>query len=293
MSYCRHFYNIMAEPKSEGSSVRYFCTAGNGMEPFLMDEVKKKLAAEHVCQMPGKVLFSSSARIDKVSDLKAAERLFLLLKDDSPLKISAHTSPAKAASVLQSRLLGDRHQWSSAVMTWSRLQGELAGSRTTVKTPKPEEGRGSEEQGEKGQNCLVECRKSPEEQREEENVNGRPRSGEQNGTQTLEKKRKRDHEEEEEEEVKERKVAASVENKVEKGKSSERQRRREEEAETGMDTEFSSCRKNGKHETDVSGRESVCDQQTAGLEQDEESSSRMVDDKPTESVQNGMKMDHF
>ena len=38
----------MTEPSSEGSLVRYYCTAGNGMERFLMDEVKKKLAAEDV-----------------------------------------------------------------------------------------------------------------------------------------------------------------------------------------------------------------------------------------------------
>lgn len=41
-------YNIMTEPRREGSLVRYYCTAGNGMEHFLIDEVKKKLAAEDV-----------------------------------------------------------------------------------------------------------------------------------------------------------------------------------------------------------------------------------------------------
>lgn len=34
-------------------------------------------------------------------------------------------STAKAASILQSRLLGDIDQWTSAVLTWSRLQGAL------------------------------------------------------------------------------------------------------------------------------------------------------------------------
>ena len=42
------FYKIMAEPRSNGSMVRYYCTAGNGMEPFLIDEVKMKLSAEDV-----------------------------------------------------------------------------------------------------------------------------------------------------------------------------------------------------------------------------------------------------
>ncbi|AWP14534.1 putative THUMP domain-containing protein 2 [Scophthalmus maximus] len=171
----------MSDPGGEGGSVRYYCTAGNGMERFLTDEVERKLAAEDVCQMPGKVLFSSSARIDRVSDLKAAERLFLLLKQDSPVQLSARTSTAKAASVLQSRLLGDGARWTSAVLTWSRLQRELAHRGTTVNTSsaaqsvvsKREEGRGSEEQTEEEEEegrCNVETGKSAEGQREEEEM---------------------------------------------------------------------------------------------------------------------------
>ncbi|TMS04568.1 THUMP domain-containing protein 2 [Larimichthys crocea] len=197
----------MTAPGSERRLVRYYCTAGNGMERFLTDEVKKKLAAEHVCHMPGKVLFSSSLGMDRVVELKAAERLFLLLKKDSPLQLSAHTSPARAASVLQSKLLGDRNQWAGAVMTWSRLQGELAGRRMTtpdatsatleVTRKKEEEERRSEEQQEEEEEekCDVESRKSAGEQREEERGNGRL-----SAVHALEKKRKRDDEEEEEEE---------------------------------------------------------------------------------------------
>ncbi|KAF0027712.1 hypothetical protein F2P81_020453 [Scophthalmus maximus] len=193
----------MSDPGGEGGSVRYYCTAGNGMERFLTDEVERKLAAEDVCQMPGKVLFSSSARIDRVSDLKAAERLFLLLKQDSPVQLSARTSTAKAASVLQSRLLGDGARWTSAVLTWSRLQRELAHRGTTVNTSsaaqsvvsKREEGRGSEEQTEEEEEegrCNVETGKSAEGQREEEESGtGRQRSGDGKDAHTLERKRKR------------------------------------------------------------------------------------------------------
>ncbi|XP_073338175.1 THUMP domain-containing protein 2 [Pagrus major] len=219
------FNNTMTEPSSEGGLVRYYCTAGNGMERFLMDEVKKKLTAEDVCQMPGKVLFSSSAGINRVSELKAAERLFLLLKQASPVCLSAHTSPAKAASVLQSRLLGDKNQWTSAVMTWSRLQGELADRRTTANAPSTvvevtvdrEEGRRSE----KKEKCNEESRKSAGGEREE-SVNGRQSSGEQIGAQMLEKKRKRDDEEEEERRGAARK--SSSEKNVEKEKTSEKER---------------------------------------------------------------------
>lgn len=42
------FSNIMPGVRSEDSVVRYYCTAGNGMEPLLVDEVKRKLSAQDV-----------------------------------------------------------------------------------------------------------------------------------------------------------------------------------------------------------------------------------------------------
>lgn len=45
-----------------------------------------------VCQLHGKVLFSSSAAIHRITGLKAAERLFLLLKKDSPLRMPTRCS---------------------------------------------------------------------------------------------------------------------------------------------------------------------------------------------------------
>ncbi|XP_044070884.1 THUMP domain-containing protein 2 isoform X2 [Siniperca chuatsi] len=245
--------------------------------------------------MPGKVLFSSSAGIGRVSELKAAERLFLLLKQDSPVRLSAHTSPAKAASVLQSRLLGDRNQWTSAVMTWSRLQGELAYRRTTVNTPstalgvkrKREEGR-SEQQREEEEKCDVETRKSTGEQREEEGGNRRQRSGEKNGAQTLEKKRKREKDERAVEGVRD------VERKREEETSDEtciedqtlEKKRDDEEEVREMVMELSSCRKNGKHGV-ISGTDFNV---TPGLDHSVESSSRRMDDMSkdfaVESVEN-------
>ncbi|XP_042358262.1 THUMP domain-containing protein 2 isoform X2 [Plectropomus leopardus] len=256
----------MATPRSDGSLVRYYCTAGNGMEVFLMDEVKRKLAAEDVCQLPGKVLFSSSVGIDRVSELKAAERLFLLLKQDSPVRLSAHTSPAKASSVLQSRLLGDRNQWSSAVMTWSRLQGELAGRGTTAKPPttalggtrKRKEGRGSEEP-----------------QSETAAQRGETTSRETCGAEAeiLEKKRQRDDEESE----------SNIDQNAEKERTSERETKRqykEEDEERRRRMEFSSSEQNGKKEitseTDLCG--SVCVHATSGPGHNVERSCRKTDD---------------
>lgn len=131
--------------------------------------------------------------------------------------------------MLQSRLLGDKNQWTCAVMTWSRLQGEMADRRTSANAPRTvvevtmdrEEGRRSEKEEKRDE----ESRKRAEGEREE-SANGRQRSGEQNGAQMLEKKRKRDDGEEEEEEE-ERKGAGrkcSGEKKVEKEKTSEKER---------------------------------------------------------------------
>lgn len=44
-------------------------------------------------RLQGKVLFSSSAHISLVKELKSAERLFLLMKRDSPLQLSAPANP--------------------------------------------------------------------------------------------------------------------------------------------------------------------------------------------------------
>lgn len=124
--------------------------------------------------IPGKVLFSSSAEISEVCELKAAERLFLLLKLSPPEPLPTHANKgrtrftndeeqtrrggsafrplcvkgfapfngtqishlecfaAKAASALQSRLLGEKDEWSGAVMTWRRLQGELERRRAAL-----------------------------------------------------------------------------------------------------------------------------------------------------------------
>ncbi|TNN72787.1 THUMP domain-containing protein 2 [Liparis tanakae] len=155
----------MSHPDTGGSVVRYYCTAGNGMQRFLIGEVKEKLAAEDVCQTAGKVLFSSSAAIHRVSALKAAERLFLLLRSDAPLRLPSHTGPAKAAALLRSRLLGDVSQWAGAAVTWRRLQGELA-ARRTKEGRRGERERGDEESS-RG-TCGVEAPTLKRERDEEE-----------------------------------------------------------------------------------------------------------------------------
>lgn len=51
------------------------------------------LSCGQVYQIPGKVIFSSSADVNRLCQLKAAERIFLFLKQDHPVSITAKTNP--------------------------------------------------------------------------------------------------------------------------------------------------------------------------------------------------------
>ncbi|XP_039995297.1 THUMP domain-containing protein 2 isoform X2 [Xiphias gladius] len=258
--------------------------------------------------MPGKVLFSSSAKIDRVSGLKAAERLFLLLKHDSPVQFSAHTSSAKAASVLRSRLLGHRSQWHSAVLTWSCLQRELSNRSTTVNTSRTAPGvmgkrkgeQGNREQREEEEKCNVETGKSTVAQREEEGGARRLRSGEENGAQILETKRKRETVQREEKMSREtggveaqtlekrikrdNEEESSSDKSVEKQRTSDRERKSEDKngEERKMVMEFSSCRQNVEKgiisETGLHCKGSVGVHAAAGADHNVDSSSGKMDD---------------
>ncbi|XP_077352325.1 U6 snRNA (guanine-N(2))-methyltransferase THUMPD2 isoform X2 [Festucalex cinctus] len=133
----------MVNISNEVSRIRYFCTAGYGMDQFVVDEVTRKLAAHDIEQLQGKVLFSSSVHINRVKQLKSVERLFLLMKRDSSLKLPAHANRAKVASVLKSTLIGDLQQWTGAEMTWRRLQGVVSDKK---KESEREEQRNEEEE---------------------------------------------------------------------------------------------------------------------------------------------------
>lgn len=190
--------------------------------------------------------------------------------------------------------MGERNQWASAVMTWSRLQGELKDRGNTVNTQhaalgvtrRREEGRRDEEEERK---CNVEYRKGKGEQNEE-NVSWRQRSGEQNGAQTLEKKRKRGDEEEKEE----RRGAAldsNNERNLQKEKASKGEWKREGEEQRGMTVELNSCRLNDEHGGTSGPEFSHRGHATFGLELSVKSKSRRMEDmsegNAVESVKNG------
>ncbi|XP_062375652.1 THUMP domain-containing protein 2 [Sardina pilchardus] len=126
--------------------VRYFCTTGSGLEPFLVDEVKRKLLAVDVEFISGRVFFTTGAAMESIIHLKSAERLFLLLHRSPPIR--APVNQAKAASVVQQSVVGDSEVWKGALGTWSRLRARLTGAKTTRKR-KREEGQDEEEEEDK------------------------------------------------------------------------------------------------------------------------------------------------
>ncbi|XP_056120310.1 THUMP domain-containing protein 2 [Rhinichthys klamathensis goyatoka] len=104
-----------------------YCTAGAGMEELLAEEVQHKLCASQVEQIPGRVFFCCNADLYTVTQLKSAERLFLLLRKAEP--ISLPKNPAKAAAVIKERVVGDPDIWKQTLLTWTALQEELHSSQ--------------------------------------------------------------------------------------------------------------------------------------------------------------------
>lgn len=142
---------------------------------------------------------------------------------------------AKAATVLQSRLLGEKDQWSDAVMTWRRLQRALERRKASHSTSRRKT-RQEEEEEQDSLSEVVERRK----------ISGGPNEskvqgvGEPSGPGlTLKKKRKRDDEEEEEERT------IATQDYVDDVKSGEKRRTPESRTGTGLDSVVSCCEVNG------------------------------------------------
>ncbi|XP_042531457.1 THUMP domain-containing protein 2 isoform X2 [Dipodomys spectabilis] len=99
---------------------RFFCTAGRGLEPFLMREVRERLAATQVEYMSGKVFFITCSNLSMIKKLKSAERVFLLIKKQFPLTAS---SPSKGKILHEMRRLisDDPGSWLNAISLWKSL----------------------------------------------------------------------------------------------------------------------------------------------------------------------------
>ncbi|XP_017910647.1 PREDICTED: THUMP domain-containing protein 2 isoform X1 [Capra hircus] len=99
---------------------QFFCTAGRGLEPFLIREVRERLAATQVEYISGKVFFTACSDLNMLKQLKSAERLFLLIKKQLPFPVSS-VSKGKIFNELQRLINDDPESWLNAISIWKNL----------------------------------------------------------------------------------------------------------------------------------------------------------------------------
>ncbi|KAI4546958.1 hypothetical protein MG293_003513 [Ovis ammon polii] len=102
------------------AGAQFFCTAGRGLEPFLMREVRERLAATQVEYISGKVFFTACSDLNMLKQLKSAERLFLLIKKQLPFPVSS-ISKGKIFNELQRLINDDPESWLNAISIWKNL----------------------------------------------------------------------------------------------------------------------------------------------------------------------------
>ncbi|XP_028711041.1 THUMP domain-containing protein 2 [Peromyscus leucopus] len=122
-----------ADPAAGG--VRFFCTAGRGLEPFLMREVHARLAATQVEYISGKVFFTTCSDLSSMKKLKSAERLFLLIKKQLPIAAPS-LRKGKILNEMQRLINDDPGSWLKAISLWKKLleqdtKGEKVSQRDT------------------------------------------------------------------------------------------------------------------------------------------------------------------
>ncbi|CAH6778035.1 THUMP domain-containing protein 2 [Phodopus roborovskii] len=99
---------------------RFFCTAGRGLESFLMREVQARLEATQVEYISGKVFFTTCSDLASMKKLKSAERLFLLIKKQLPIAVPS-LSKGKILNELQKLVNDDPGSWLKAISLWKEL----------------------------------------------------------------------------------------------------------------------------------------------------------------------------
>ncbi|NXN93334.1 THUM2 protein, partial [Rhinopomastus cyanomelas] len=105
--------------KMAAGGVRFFCTAGRGLEPFLAREVRERLGATEVSCVSGKVFFSTAAARGELRRLKSGERLFLLLRNEPPPAVCRNKG--KMLHKIKSLVVGEPKQWLDVISTWKNL----------------------------------------------------------------------------------------------------------------------------------------------------------------------------
>ncbi|XP_051019394.1 THUMP domain-containing protein 2 [Acomys russatus] len=99
---------------------RFFCTAGRGLEPFLMREVRARLEATQVEYISGKVFFTTCSDLTSMKKLKSAERLFLLIKKQLPIAVSS-LHKGKILNEIQRLINDDPGSWLKGISLWKKL----------------------------------------------------------------------------------------------------------------------------------------------------------------------------
>ncbi|XP_006882446.1 PREDICTED: THUMP domain-containing protein 2-like [Elephantulus edwardii] len=105
---------------SLAGGTRFFCTAGRGLEPFLMREVQARLGATQVEYVSGKVFFTTFSDLNILKKLKSAERLFLLIKKQCPLNVSS-ANKGRLFSEMRSLVNDDPGIWLNGLSIWKSL----------------------------------------------------------------------------------------------------------------------------------------------------------------------------
>ncbi|XP_021073964.1 THUMP domain-containing protein 2 [Mus pahari] len=115
---------MAAAPADPGSvpagGTRFFCTAGRGLEPFLMREVRARLEATQVEYISGKVFFTTCSDLPSMKKLKSAERLFLLIKKQLPIAVSP-PHKGRILNEMQRFVNDDPGSWLEAISLWKKL----------------------------------------------------------------------------------------------------------------------------------------------------------------------------
>ncbi|XP_007445824.1 PREDICTED: THUMP domain-containing protein 2 [Lipotes vexillifer] len=101
------------------AGARFFCTAGRGLEPFLIREVQPRQAGTWVEYISGKVFFTTCSDLNMLKKLKSAERLFLLIKKQLPFNVSL--SKGKIFNEMQRLTNDDPESWLNAISIWKNL----------------------------------------------------------------------------------------------------------------------------------------------------------------------------
>ncbi|XP_045684798.1 THUMP domain-containing protein 2 isoform X2 [Phyllostomus hastatus] len=102
------------------AGARFFCTAGRGLEPFLMREVRVRLQAVQVEYVSGKVFFTTCSDLNMLKKLKSAERLFLLIKKQFPFNVSS-VNKGKIYNEMQRLINDDPESWLNTISIWKNL----------------------------------------------------------------------------------------------------------------------------------------------------------------------------